>query len=123
MVTLVADQTTLPRPVETVLELAYPFDQLILFAAGDANIIFVFYTPFDGANSSFEPIVRHAFVTDTPVILETAIFVLPAGSIFSDIISTFAGIASKIVVPLTIFNNAAVGVQFKGSVALSTSMI
>jgi hypothetical protein len=123
VVTLFANQTAVPRPVETVLELANPINQVVLRAARDADTVFVFYTPFDGTDSAFEPIMGHAFVADTPVIFETAVLVLPAGSIFSDIVATFAGVAAEIVVPLTIFNNAAVGVQFEGSVALGTSMI
>ena len=56
----------------------------------------------DHAHSSSEFEVRHAFSANSSVIFHASIFVFLAGSVFSDVETTFTGVTSVVVVSLAV---------------------
>ena len=86
-------------------------------------MIFVFQTSLDGANTAFELEVSHAFSAHTSVVFLAAVLHLLARTSVSDEVTTFARVASKVVVAFALLDDAAIVGELKGRVALSASMI
>ena len=86
-------------------------------------MIFVFQTPLDGANATFELEMGHAFSAHTSVVFLASVLHLLARTSVSDEVSTFTRVAFKVVVAFALLDDAAIVAELKGRVALSASMI
>jgi hypothetical protein len=120
---LLAETAGVVLPLQAVLELAQPVDEVVVGRAGLAELALVLEAAVDDAGAALELVVRQAVDADSAVVLEAALLHLLAVALLSEVVAALAGDAAEVVVALALLDGAAVAVEQVGLVALRAGVV